>query len=95
MNFLEKNALYIKHQNPDALKADRKLLEEKSANHKVLLAKHFDKKKEANEILNALLDIASEEEIVKNRQGIKIPDMSKVTAGVPVKKKSKHQSRKH
>jgi hypothetical protein len=69
MKFLEKNAAYIRLKKVDALEADRALLKLKNPKAKVLTDKFFGRPREGNEILNALLDVATVEEIEASRNG--------------------------
>lgn len=69
MNFLQKNPLFVKLQDPGALEADRLLLQKKNPKAKALSFKSFDKAKMQKEVLYELLDHATEEEIVSNRMG--------------------------
>lgn len=70
MNFLQKNPLFQKLQDPSALGADSLLLQRKNPKAKALSFTSFDKAKMQKEILYELLDYATEEEIVNNRSGI-------------------------
>jgi len=85
MKFIEKNASYHRLKNPRAVNADRDLLKEKNPQAPVLQRKFFDVDRQANEILYALLDVASVEEIVKNRIDKKVE--SKQKKGSPAKRK--------
>jgi hypothetical protein len=99
MNFLQKNPLFLKLQDPTALEADGMLLQKKNPKARALSLKSFDKAKLQKEILYELLDYASEEEIVNNRTGkqskaaeIKVKEINTESAPVkqtpaPVKKK--------
>jgi hypothetical protein len=94
MNFLQKNPLYLKLQDPSALEADGLLLQKKNPKARSLSLKSFDKVKLQKEILYELLDYATEEEIINNRKGIKAPEKAPEKAdavkqmAAPVKKKS-------
>ncbi len=89
MNFLEKNALFIKLKDqPASLEADSELLKQKNPTAPVLKNKYFDQQRTANEILYALVDEASEDEIIKNRQ------KARETAGKPSNGKGKTEGKK-
>lgn len=68
MNFIEKNGLKIKLQNTSVPEADEALLKEKNPQAKPLQSSFFDNDRKKKEILWALLDVATEEEIVANRK---------------------------
>ena len=89
MGFLEKNAAFVKLQEGDHLDADRAQLTRLNAKSKVLAQKFFDRDKERKEILYALLDVASENEIIVNRSGKRIVTNNKGKELVIEKKKSK------
>lgn len=72
MNFLEKNALYIKLKNSEAIEADKSLLTKRNPKAPCLAKKYFDKVQQSNEILNALIEVAAEDEIINNRLNFKV-----------------------
>ena len=88
MKFIEKNASYHRLKNPNAVNADRDLLKEKNPQAKVLQRKFFDVARQSNEILYALLDVASEEEIIKNRVKNRVKDVKKKIPLKVIKAKS-------
>jgi len=93
MKFLEKNACFHRLKG-NCSEFDKALLVKFNSGHKVLSSKYFDKEKENKEILYALLDYATEEEITANRNGKTIvvkQDGSKIEIE---KKKSRHKPRK-
>ncbi len=85
MDFKIKNALYIKLKDVHSVNADKALLNKKNPNAKVLRLNLIDKTRESKEVLYALLDVATEEEIIRNRLNTKNNNPS-------VKKESKKKS---
>ncbi len=93
MNFLEKNALYNRLKKSNDPVKDRALLEARDPECQVLKSKYFDRTREANAILDALLNVASADEIQSNRLGKKVSSKSKPGSKKPggVKKKSERK----
>lgn len=69
MKLIEKNAAFIRLKNGDYLEPDLRLLKKKNPEHPALKQSFFDNKRKGKEILYALLDHATEEEIILNRKG--------------------------
>lgn len=94
MGFAEKNASFIRLQKEDNLDADRRHLVRLNPKNPVLEKKFFDRDKEAKEILYALLDHATEEQILADRSGKKIVVNNKGQKVQIQKKKSKHSKKR-
>lgn len=67
MDFAEKKEAYLRMQHEKHLEADRDMLAKKSPNDSALTTGVIDKERAQREILWALLDVASVEEIISNR----------------------------
>jgi hypothetical protein len=93
MNFLEKNALYNRLKKSNDPVKDRELLVARDPECPVLKTKFFDKTREANSILDALLNVASADDILANRMGMKVASKAKPGSKKKenVKKKSKRK----
>jgi hypothetical protein len=71
MNFIEKNGLYIKLKKELNPEADAALLKKKNPNSPLLQSRLIDSERRNKEILMALLDLVSYDEIVENRKKYK------------------------
>jgi hypothetical protein len=84
MDFAEKKEAYPQLQHEKHLEADRGLLAKKSPNDPALTSGVIDKERAQREILWALLDVASVEEILSNRPApvkkLTIEEMKDITA---------------
>ena len=67
MDFLTHNALYIELQDKTAGKADEELLKKKKPDAAPFSKKYFDEDLKHKEVLWALIEVATEKEILENR----------------------------
>ena len=93
MSFLTKNASFIKLQEGDHLEADLRHLVRLNPKHPILTKKFFDRDKQRKEILYVLLDHATEEDILADREG-KIIRINNQGKKVKVQKKKSRKPKK-
>ena len=99
MKFTEKNAAKIKLQSANHVDADKALLQKKDPGAKAILKTSADKLRLDKEILWDLLEVATVEEIEKNRAAFKKPkNQQQAKRNKPKRrqpqKKSKQQAKK-
>lgn len=95
MNFLQKNETFIRLQEGDHLQADRAHLVRLNPKSQALATKFLDAQKERKEILYALLDHATEEEITANRAGKRIVTTNTGQKIAIEKKKNRKSNKRH
>lgn len=91
MDLKDKLKLFQRIRNDKHAETDLQLLKAKSPSHPFIPRFERDPKRYAYDIQYALLDVASEEEITKNRTPEKTPTKKKTSSKTSTKPKSKEK----